>query len=177
MIETPRLLLRDWRDSDVDALYEIYADPEVERQLVPMTYEQTREQVERFRARWVEEDCSLWAVEERATGRFVGRIGCMRAHEWPLSHHPVEVGWALARDVWGRGYATEGGRASLGWAWEHLDVDEIVSFTRVTNAASRRVMAKLGLTERGTTGYKGIPHVWYAIPRPTPHPIPRPISR
>lgn len=165
-IETPRLLLRQWRDEDVDLLHEIYQDPEVERQLVPMTYEQTRQQVETFAHRWKTEDCSLWAVEEKSTGRFVGRIGCMRARDWPLSHWPVEVGWALSRDVWGQGYATEGGRASLGWAWANLTVDEIVSFTRITNTASRRVMEKLGLTERGYTDYKGIPHVWYATSRP-----------
>lgn len=165
-VETPRLLLRQWRDEDVDALYEIYADPEVERQLVPMTYEQTRAQVERFRERWLVEDCSLWAVEERSTGRFVGRIGCMRAHEWPLAQSPVEVGWTLSPDVWGQGYATEGARASLDWAWGHLAVDEVISFTRVTNTASRRVMHKLGMVERGLTDYKGIPHVWYSISRP-----------
>ena len=165
-LETERLLLRQWRDEDADALYEIYQDPEVERQLIPMTHEETVEQVARFAGRWHTDGFSLWAVEEKATGRFVGRIGCMRAYEWPLSDRPIEVGWTLARDVWNRGYATEGAVASLAWAWDNVPDDEIISFTRVTNVASRRVMEKIGLTERGLTDYKGIPHVWYAVNRP-----------
>jgi RimJ/RimL family protein N-acetyltransferase len=78
----------------------------------------------------------------------------------------VEVGWTFARDVWGRGYATEGGQVALEHAFATLDLDRVISFTRINNLASRRVMEKLGLTRRGESDYKGIPHVWYAIDRP-----------
>jgi RimJ/RimL family protein N-acetyltransferase len=164
-VRTERLLLRQWRDSDVEPLAEIYAHPDVEEQLVPTSPEQTAEQVARFRTRWDEGEPSLWAVDELATGRFIGRIGLIRPSEWELGGHPVEVGWTLARDVWGRGYATEGGRAGLDAGFAHLADDEIISFTRPTNVASRAVMDKLGLTYRGETTYKSIPHVWYSITR------------
>ncbi|HVF21133.1 MAG TPA: GNAT family N-acetyltransferase [Mycobacteriales bacterium] len=164
-LDTPRLLLRQWRDDDVEPLAEIYADPEVERQLVPTTLEQTRDQVARAREDWAAGRPMWWAVEELATGRFIGRIGLSIASAWELEDSPVEVGWTLARDVWGRGYATEGAAASIAAGFDHLDVDHVISFTRPTNAASRRVMDKLGLTFRGEASYKSIPHVWYSITR------------
>lgn len=162
---TERLLLRQWRAGDVDVLAEINADPEVERQMVPMSAQATAEQVERFAARWDSHGVSLWAAELRADGRFVGRIGCYHSLEWPLRPGALEVGWLLARDVWGRGLATEGALAAVDAAFSHLDDDEVISFTRHTNTASRRVMEKVGLTRRGEADYKSIPHVWYAISR------------
>ena len=164
-LQTERLLLRQWRDSDVEPLAEIYADTKVEEQLVPTTLEQTAEQVARFRAEWDSGEPSLWAVEELSTGRFVGRVGLLRARSWPLEDSPVEVGWTFAPEVWGRGYATEGGRVALDAGFTHLDLSHVISFTRPTNVASRRVMAKIGLTFRGETAYKSIPHVWYSITR------------
>jgi ribosomal-protein-alanine N-acetyltransferase len=164
-VVTERLLLRQWRPEDAVPLYEIYADPEVERQLVPMTWDATVEQVARFSARWTEHGVSLWAAELRDSGRFVGRVGCMRAMEWPLEPGALEVGWTLVRDVWGQGLATEGAVVGLDAAFTHLDVDEVISFTRHTNVASRRVMEKLGLAHRGGTDYKSIPHVWYSMTR------------
>jgi RimJ/RimL family protein N-acetyltransferase len=164
-VVTERLLLRQWRDTDADPLHEIYADPEVERQLVPMTRAATVEQIARFDERWTTHGVSLWAAELLSTGRFIGRIGCMRAMEWPLQPGALEVGWTLARDTWGQGLATEGAQVALDAAFTHLDVDEVISFTRHTNVASRRVMEKLGLQLRGETDYKGIPHVWYATSR------------
>ena len=164
-LRTERLLLRQWRESDVEPLAEIYADPEVERQLVPTTLDQTRAQVERAAALWADGGPMWWAVEELDTARFIGRIGLSLATAWELEASPVEVGWTLARDVWGRGYATEGARASLDAGFAHLDVDHVISFTRPTNVASRRVMDKLGLQYRGEASYKDIPHVWYSVTR------------
>ncbi len=164
-LQTPRLLLRQWRDSDVEPLAEIYADPEVERQLVPTTLEATREQVARAQSLWAAGTPMWWAVDELATGRLVGRIGISVATAWELEPSPFEVGWTLARDVWGRGYATEGATVSLRAAFEHLDTDHVISFTRPTNTASRRVMEKLGLSYRGDATYKSIPHVWYSVTR------------
>ena len=162
---TERLRLRQWRPEDAQPMHEIYLDPEVERQLVPMSWEATVEQVARFSERWETHGVSLWAAELRTTGRFVGRVGCMRAMEWPLQPGALEVGWTLARDVWGQGLATEGAQPALHAAFTHLDVDEVISFTRRTNSASRRVMEKLGLAYCGETDYKAIPHVWYALGR------------
>jgi RimJ/RimL family protein N-acetyltransferase len=96
----------------------------------------------RWRAHWDEHGYGLWAVEERAGGRFVGRIG--------LSHHrllpqDVEVGWALDPAVWGRGYATEGGAAALAHAFGELGVGRVVSIVHPENAASIAVMERLGI--------------------------------
>lgn len=164
-VTTARLQLRQWRDDDVPALAAIYADPAVEVQLVPTTLDQTRAQVDRFREAWAAGGPSLWAVDELATGRFIGRIGLNPAPAWELDPAAVEVGWALSREVWGRGYATEGGRASVATGFEVLSLDSIISFTRPTNLASRRVMEKIGLTFRGEADYKSIPHVWYSLGR------------
>ena len=88
----------------------------------------------------------FWAVEERATGAFVGAIGLLRiayeAHFTPA----VELGWRLARPFWGQGYAPEAARASMEFGFETLRLDEIVANACVGNAKSRRVMEKLGTT-------------------------------
>ena len=164
-VRTARLLLRQWADDDVEALAEIYRDPEVERQLVPTDLEQTRAQVARFDGLWATGQPSLWAAEELATGRFVGRVGLIPSPSWDLEPGAIEVGWTFAREVWGRGYATEGGAAALEAGFTHLDVDHVISFTRPGNTASRRVMEKLGLSCRGDAVYKDIPHVWYSVTR------------
>jgi RimJ/RimL family protein N-acetyltransferase len=162
---TERLLLRQWRPEDAEALAEVYARPEVEEQLGPYDLTGTRAQIERFTRQWRDEGFSHWATEERATQRLVGRIGLLRHHDWPESEDPVEVGWTLHPDYWGRGLATEGGRAAM-QCWADLLFDpQLISITRPANARSRAVMERLGLTLRGSTFWRGHEHVWYAIDR------------
>ena len=165
-LRTERLLLRQWREEDAEPLAEIYAQPEFLEHMNPLDLEQTRDQILGFAVRWRNEGFSHWAAEEAATGRFIGRIGLMRHHDWPLAEAPVEVGWVLHRDYWGRGLATEGGRASIECWRELLPVDrQLLSITRPGNARSRAVMERLGLTFRGTTYWRGFDHVWYATDR------------
>ncbi len=164
-IETPRLRLRGWRFEDIEALARVYADPEVERRLHPMTREETEEQVAYFVAHWEAEGFGPWAVEERASGRMGGRIGLLRHVDFVEEPDPVEVGWTLDPGLWGRGLATEGGLASLRFGFEALGVSRIISITLPTNAASRRVMEKCGLTYEGATVWRGLEHVWYATDR------------
>jgi len=164
-ISTERLLLRQWRDDDIEPLAAIYADPEVERQLVPTSLEQTAAQIERFRSVWAAGELSWHAVEERATGRLVGRAGLLRSVAWHLEASPVEVGWTFDRSTWGRGYATEAGGAAIRAGFTLADITRVITFTRPTNLASRRVMDKLGFTYRGATVYKDIDHVWYDVTR------------
>jgi RimJ/RimL family protein N-acetyltransferase/gamma-glutamylcyclotransferase (GGCT)/AIG2-like uncharacterized protein YtfP len=165
-LETERLLLRQWRDEDVEPLAEIYAQPEYTRHMPPRTVAETREQIERFRRRWAEDGHSKWAAEERASGRLIGRIGLLRHHDWPLEPSPVEVGWTLHRDWWGRGFATEGGRACVD-VWRNVLTDDprLLSITTPANERSRAVMRRLGLSERGTAFWHGLPVVWYALER------------
>ena len=164
-LETERLLLRQWRPEDAQALMEVYACPEVEEQLGPYDLADTRAQIERFARQWRQEGFSHWAAEDAATGRLIGRIGLLRHHDWPESDDPVEVGWTLHPDHWGRGLATEGGRAAMQCWVERLLDPQLISITRPANARSRAVMERLGLTFRGSTSWRGHEHVWYATDR------------
>ena len=125
----------------------------------------TREQIEWFRRQWAEEGLGHWAVEELFTGRLIGRIGLLRHHDWPLEPSPVEVGWVLDERWWGRGLATEAGRASMEVWREHLPDERLISITLPENRRSRAVMERLGLTYRGATRWHDHDVVWYAVDR------------
>jgi RimJ/RimL family protein N-acetyltransferase len=168
-VETEHLLLRQWRDDDVEPLTEIYAQPEYAAFMHTRTRDETLEQIDRFRRLWAEEGLAHWAVEERASGQLIGRIGLLRHHDWPLEPSPVEVGWTLHRGWTGRGLATEGGRASLEVWRDQLPNDpRILSITTPDNTRSRAVMRRLGLTERGIAFWHDVEHVWYALERDEP---------
>jgi RimJ/RimL family protein N-acetyltransferase len=108
----------------------------------------------------------MWAVEELASGRFVGRVGLVQHDDWTASAHDAEIGWVFSPAVWGRGYATEAARAALDWARQRQDLQTIISITRPDNLRSRRVMEKLGLTYRGSATWHGFDQVWYATELP-----------
>jgi RimJ/RimL family protein N-acetyltransferase/gamma-glutamylcyclotransferase (GGCT)/AIG2-like uncharacterized protein YtfP len=165
-VRTERLRLREWRDDDVEPLAEIYAQPEYAEHMRAHTIDETRAQIERFRRRRAEDGLAHWAAEERASGRLIGRIGLLRHHDWPLEPSPVEVGWTLHRDSWGRGLATEGARACVD-LWRDVLVDDLrlLSITTPANHRSQAVMRRLGLTERGTAFWHGLGVVWYALDR------------
>jgi len=165
-IETPRLLLRRWREGDLDAYARICADPEVMRYLpATLSRGESAEQMAGFVRHWGERGFGLWAVEERASGEFIGFVGLMYHDDWPEGEHETEVGWRLSRPYWGRGLATEGALASVRYGFEELGLERIISVTLPENAASRRVMEKAGLALRGETRWKGHAVVWYAIDR------------
>lgn len=165
---TDRLLLRGWRDDDLEELAAIFADPEVMRYLggrVPQTREQSRQDLDRFRSHWVRWGFGHWAVEERESGRLLGRIGLLRHDDWHIAPGDVEVGWILGSFAWGRGFATEGGRAALQFGFVDRDLARIVSITQPENGASVHVMQKLGLRATGSTNWRGHHVVWYATTR------------
>jgi RimJ/RimL family protein N-acetyltransferase len=145
-LTTERLSLRHWRAGDRGPFAELNGDPEVMRYF-PATL--TRRSSDEL-ADWIAADVArrgwgLWALEERATGRFIGFTGLAHA-EFDASFTPaVEIGWRLARAAWGHGYATEAARAAAAFAFEHLQLAEIVSFTAQPNARSRAVMQRLGM--------------------------------
>jgi RimJ/RimL family protein N-acetyltransferase len=159
---TPRLRLRGWTDADVQPLADIYADEESVRYIRQFDLEGTRAQIQRFVAHWEQHAFGLWAVEERATGRFIGRIGLMHHDDWSASPHDAEVGWVLARETWGKGLASEGGAAALQFGAQ-LGLKRFISIAHVNNAASQRVMEKLGLVRAGETVWRDSPVVWFSL--------------
>jgi RimJ/RimL family protein N-acetyltransferase len=111
-LNTERLLLRGFEASDLDAYAAMMADPEVTRYLGdphPLSRADAWRQLAMFAGHWVLRGFGVWAVEERATGTFIGRIGCWEPEGWP----GFELAYTLARPAWGRGYAREGGAAAV----------------------------------------------------------------
>ena len=166
-LRTARLLLRQWREDDLDAYARICADPEVMRYMGggPLTRDETQRRAEKIARSWEERGFGLWAVEERASGAFIGRIGLLYHEDWPEDEHKTEVGWLLERSHWGKGLATEGATASVRYGFEKLGLERIISIALPQNIASRRVMEKTGLTLRGETRWQGHDVVWYAMDR------------
>ena len=156
--ETPRLLLRQWRDTDYAPFAALNADPPV-RQYFPdiLTTGQSRAQADAYRSLIDKNGWGLWALEVKRTGEFVGFTG-LHAPSATLPFSPcVEVGWRLARDAWGCGYATEAAREAAIYGFEVLGLEEIVSFTAVGNARSRAVMERLGMRFDRNFEHPGLP--------------------
>jgi RimJ/RimL family protein N-acetyltransferase len=167
-IETERLLLRGWRDEDVEPCSGMCADPEVMRFIgegSTLTREQSEAQISRFVRHWDERGFGLWALEEKGTGTFVGFAGLAHQEDWAEGEHKTEVGWRLDRAFWGRGLATEAAKAGVACGFETLGLERIISIIQLGNMASRRVAEKAGLSPRGETCWRGTPVVWYAIVR------------
>ena len=164
-ILTRRLRLRGWREGDVELMAAIYAESEVVRYLRPLDLEGTRQQLSRFVDHWEDHGFGLWAVEERTSGRLIGRIGLVHHDDWTESPYDAEVGWTLERVTWGRGLATEGGAAALRFGFNTKGMERIISIAHSENVVSQRVMEKLGLKREGATDWRDQPVVWFAISR------------
>jgi ribosomal-protein-alanine N-acetyltransferase len=192
---TPRLLLRRWRASDREPFAALNADPEVMRYFRgTLDRGESDAFADRIEAQFDELGFGLWAVELRADGRFIGFTGLAR-HTFAAPFTPcIEVGWRLARDAWGVGYATEAAWAALAVGFGTAGLDEIVSMTTGTNGRSRAVMERLGMTHdpaddfdhpRLPEGHPLRPHVLYRITRaqwqrrqkaPVPFGVPSPVG-
>jgi RimJ/RimL family protein N-acetyltransferase len=146
-LTTDRLLLRRWRDSDRASFAALNADPSVTEHLTAtLSREESDALIDRIEAAFDRLGFGLWAVEVVATGDLAGFVGLaipsFDAHFMPA----VEVGWRLAREHWGRGYATEAGREAMRFGFDVAGLEQIVSFTVPDNVRSRRVMERLGMT-------------------------------
>lgn len=168
MIRTERLLLRRWRDADREPFAAMNADPAVMEHLPGvMPRERSDAFVDRIEAHWEEHGWGLWAVEVVGGAPFVGYVGLWPAES--IAPGMVEVGWRLAREHWGHGYATEAAREALRFGFEEVGLDEIVSFTVPENVRSRRVMERIGLI-RDPAGDFDHPRVDpVAFPQLVPH--------
>jgi RimJ/RimL family protein N-acetyltransferase len=146
-LRTPRLILRQWRDADLEPFAALNADPEVMRYFpAALTREESDAFAERARLTFAERGWGWWAVEVVDASPFIGFVGLseprFEAHFTPA----VEVGWRLAKDHWRKGYATEGARAAVSFGFDELGLEEIVSFAPQSNLPSRRVMERIGMT-------------------------------
>lgn len=146
-LRTPRLRLRCWRPADRAPFAAMNADPRVMENLPQLlSREESDALADRIEAHFAEHGYGLWAVEIPGAADFAGFVGLsiprFTAHFTPC----VEVGWRLAAEYWGQGYATEAARAAVDAGFDHLKLNEIVSLTVPFNTRSRRVMEKIGMS-------------------------------
>ena len=146
-LRTKRLLLRRWTDEDRDPFAQISTDPEVMRyRLAPLSRRESDGLIDETEASFDRNGFGLWAVEQIEDGRLLGFTG-FGISDFDAPFCPaVDVGWTLARDVWGHGYATEGAVAALDFAFDQLQLDQVVAHTAELNERSRAVMRRLGMT-------------------------------
>ncbi|WP_447772110.1 GNAT family N-acetyltransferase [Variovorax boronicumulans] len=146
--DTPRLRLRQWRESDLAPFFALACDPQVMEFLLPLpTRADSDASADRARALIAKNGWGFWAVERKDTGEFIGFTGL----SVPMATLPfspcVEIGWRLARASWGQGFATEAARGALQVGFAQLGLGEIVAFTAEGNVRSAAVMARLGMHE------------------------------
>ncbi len=174
-METERLLLRRWYDSDRAAFAAMNANPDVMRHFrSTLNHDESDAFMARIETHFDTHGFGFWAVEEKQSGQLVGMTGLARVTFDAPFAPAVEIGWRFMPHVWGRGYAPEAARAALGIGFSHFVLDEIVAFTIPANTPSRRVMEKLGMTYDAADGFEHPnlpaghalrPHVLYRMPR------------
>jgi ribosomal-protein-alanine N-acetyltransferase len=176
MLETERLLLRRWQDSDREPFAAMNADPRV-MEFFPgcLTREESDQLIDDIESHFDNRGFGLFATELKAEHSLIGFIGLhvasFQAHFTPC----VEIGWRIAVPYWGKGLATEGSREVIRYAFEWLRLESLVSFTVPENVASRRLMEKLGMTHdpaedfdhpRLPPGHRLRRHVLYRLKNP-----------
>ena len=163
-LTTDRLILRPFRESDLDAYAAIFADAEVMRFI---SGGQPTERADAWRSmamhlgHWQLRGYGRWGVELRESGEFIGRIGVYNPEGWP----GIEVGWMLSRKWWGKGLAYEGAKASLAFAFQELNVPHVCSVIDPNNLSSVRLARRLGETFRSEIIFHGQKVFVYGIDR------------
>jgi len=180
-LESPRLILREFTAGDVAPYAATIADPEVmrfmgsgwryrlkrslARLLGSVSHAEARLDLRRIRRHWERHGWGEWAVEERAGGALVGRVGFKYHPDFTADASRVEIGWLLARRFWDHGYATEAARLALHEGFERLGLKRVISISAPSNQRSLGVMRGLGMAEAGRTRWHGLEVVWTAIER------------
>ena len=165
-LETRRLRLRMFRQADSVAYADMVADEEVMRYLSygqPLSASEAWRHMAMLLGHWHLFGFGPWAVEERASGELIGRIGPYCPAGWP----GLELIWTIRRQSWGQGYATEGARAALAYVFEEMKRDRVISLIRPQNAASIRVAEKLGQGLQERLEFYGAEALVYGIGRET----------
>ncbi len=173
-LQTERLVLRSWREEDIEPFAAICADPLVMATLGPvMDLDATRALVARECAFEAELGHTFWVVERRGDGRLIGKCGIIRGRDGPIVGKP-EIGWRLASDCWGQGYITEAARGCTDWFFANREAESLWAITSLGNLRSRAVMERLGMVYRVELEFdhprlaQGSPllrHVTYELPR------------
>lgn len=158
-LQTKRLTPRAFRQSDFEPYVTLCGDPEVMRYLRgrPQTPEEAWRDMAMFAGHWMLRGYGFWAVEERASGDFLGRVGFWYPEGWP----GLECGWTLGRGSRGKGYASEAGRAALRYRFLTQDCDPILSIIQEENTRSIRVAEGLGAARGRSIDIRGYPCVLY----------------
>jgi RimJ/RimL family protein N-acetyltransferase len=151
-LQTERLRLRQWRDSDREAFVAMGQDPRVMEFFPELADRATSELlIDHWQSNILRNGWGFWAAERLDTGEFIGFVG-LQVPSKPFPFSPcVEVGWRLAHSHWGHGFASEAARHSLRFGFEVLGLDEIVSFTTLGNARSQAVMQRIGMRRDAAT--------------------------
>lgn len=176
IIKTKRLILRTWKNEDIEPYYQINQDPKVIEFLRgPMTMQEVQDFIIAMNQQFDQIGYTLFAVEEKTSGELIGFIG-LNPPMWDAHFTPcVEVGWRLGSAYWNKGYATEGAKASLEFGFNQCGLNEIVSFTVPVNLRSIRVMEKIGmhrdikddfLHPKLPTDHRLSKHILYRIQKP-----------
>src|SRR3990167_2313304 len=147
VLETERLILREWKDADIPIFAAMNQDPKVmEFFPAPLSAIESASLVDRFRRHFKKHGFGLYAVELKSSGEFIGFVGLsiptFKAHFTPC----VEIGWRIASQYWNQGYATEAAKTVLLAAFNTFGLQEVVSFTPVVNKRSIRIMEKIFMT-------------------------------
>jgi RimJ/RimL family protein N-acetyltransferase len=174
VISTPRLLLREWVPSDTAPFIAMNSDAEV-MQYFPsvLTANETCSMIERIMEGFTKNKFGLYALEEKATGHFIGFTG-FAIPSFESSFTPcIEIGWRLQKASWGRGFATEAATACLEYGFKKLQFPEVHSFTATVNRPSENLMKKLGMKKTSLFNHPRIEsgnwlcqHVLYNIKNP-----------
>ena len=163
-LRTERLVLRMFREDDLDPYAAMAADPEVTRHLGdgrPLSRADAWRQMAMILGHWQLRGYGMWAAEEASTGRLAGRIGFFNPEGWP----GFELGWTLAREFWGRGYATEGARRALEYGFTELGRERVISLILPANLPSVRVAERLGERPERSVDLFGSEALVYGITR------------
>ena len=164
-LETERLILRGWREEDLDAFAAMMAEPDVAAFLTGDQRPQDRATAWRSMAmlvgHWALRGYGLFAVEEKASGHFVGRVGAWQPECWV----GFELGWGLARAHWGKGYALEAARAAGNWAFARFELGRLVSLIHTANTRSQKLARRLGMAPGELVIHAAMPHTIWSISR------------
>ncbi|WP_283130582.1 GNAT family N-acetyltransferase [Enterovibrio norvegicus] len=149
-LETTRLLLRQWKEDDYSAFAALNASPEVMRYFpAQLSRSESDALAKRSQSLITERGWGFWAVELKATGQFIGLVGLHTQDENSgIPQAPlVEIGWRLASEFWGKGYASEAAERALIFAFDELNLSSVYAFTALENVPSQGVMIKIGMAD------------------------------
>ncbi|HEX8815581.1 MAG TPA: GNAT family N-acetyltransferase [Terriglobales bacterium] len=165
ILETDRLILREFVPEDADALALVISDPETMRYYpAPFDAAAVKEWIERNRQRYRHDGVGLWAMVLKSNEEVVGDCGIARQTVGEESFY--EIGYHLRRDLWGQGLATEAAVACREWAFANLKTDRVISLIRPENLPSRRVAERNGMTIWKEVIWRDLPHLVYSAAKP-----------